>query len=191
MSSGRGILHEELPKAGLSGVINGFQLWVNLPAAEKLSQPRYQEIVAKNIPVYQNEGVQVRVVAGDYAGVQGAVTDIAAQPLYMEVNLDAGMEFSLPVPAGHTLVVYLFEGEALFGKDAKNQGEFVSSVRMVIFENGDHLTVQSGLAAPARFMVMAGAPFHEPIVPYGPFVMNTEAEIQQAFIDLRNGTFVK
>ena len=191
MSSGGGIMHEEMPKAGPSGVINGFQLWVNLPAAEKMSQPRYQEIDAKTIPVVEKEGVGVRVVAGEYEGVQGAVTDIAAQPLYMEVNLDPGADFGLPVPAGHTLVVYLFEGEGIFGLDDAESGAFLTAVSMAIFEDGDNLKIQAGPGAPARFMVMAGRPFHEPIVPYGPFVMNTEAEIQQAFIDLRNGTFVK
>ncbi len=191
MTSGRGIMHEEMPKAGPTGIINGFQLWVNLPAAQKMSQPRYQEVEAPTIPIAEKQGIKVRVIAGEYGGVQGPVTDIAAQPLYMEVNLEPDTEFSLPVPTSHTLVTYLFDGEAVFGLGEDNQGVYVKAVSMVIFEDGDLLKIQAGPGNKARFMVMAGAPFHEPIVPYGPFVMNTEAEIQQAFIDLRSGTFVK
>jgi len=191
MTSGRGILHEEMPKRGPSGVIYGFQLWVNLPAAQKMSRPRYQEVIADSIPQIEKDGVKVRVVAGEYQGVRGPVTDIAAQPLYMDVTLEAGAQFELPIPAGHSAVAYLFEGEGLFGMNEAGQGEFVQSVRMVVFEDGESLSVQAGPAGQARFMLMAGAPFKEPIFPYGPFVMNTQEEIQQALLDLRNGTFVQ
>lgn len=191
MTSGRGIMHEEMPQRGPSGSIKGFQLWVNLPAAEKMSQPRYQEVTADSIPTVENQGVEVRVVAGEYEGVHGPVTEIAAQPLYMDITLDPNAEFNLPVPEGYNLVAYVFEGEGYFGIDEDGQGEFVEAVHMVEFENGDHVTIRTEDDAPVRFMLMAGAPFNEPIVPYGPFVMNTQAEIQQAFQDLRNGTFVQ
>jgi quercetin 2,3-dioxygenase len=141
--------------------------------------------------VVEVNGVSVRMVAGEYAGCQGPVTQIAAQPVYMEVTLQPGAELCLPVPAGHTAVAYLFEGSAWFGLDAAGQGEPVDSVHMVVFDDGDHLRVQAGENESARFMLMAGAPFKEPIFPYGPFVMNTQAEIQQALLDLRNGTFVQ
>jgi len=131
------------------------------------------------------------VVAGEHAGVKGPVTEIAAKPLYMEVNLDPGKQIDLQVPEGHTVVAYLFEGEGLFGLDGDGQGEFVEAVRMVVFEDGDMLSVRAGARSHARFMLMAGAPFKEPIVPYGPFVMNTQEEIMQALADLRNGTFVQ
>jgi quercetin 2,3-dioxygenase len=191
MTSGRGILHEEMPQRGPSGVIMGFQLWVNLPAAQKMSQPRYQEVNAASIPAIADDGVNVRVVAGEYAGVRGPVTEIAASPLYMDVILEPGAEFQLPTPAGHTVVVYLFEGEAWFGMDNTERGEVVPAVRMVVFEDGDTFYAQASPGSPARFMLMAGAPFKEPIFPYGPFVMNTQEEIQQAIRDLRNGTFVQ
>jgi redox-sensitive bicupin YhaK (pirin superfamily) len=191
MTSGRGILHEEMPRRGPQGVIYGFQLWVNLPAAQKMSQPRYQEVIADSIPQIENEGVKVRVVAGEYQGIRGPVTDIAAQPLYMDVTLAPGAQFELPVPAGHSAVAYLFEGEGLFGMDEAGDGEFIQAVRMMVFEDGELLRVQARLSAPARFMLVAGAPFKEPIFPYGPFVMNTQEEIQQALMDLRNGTFVQ
>lgn len=184
MTSGRGILHEEMPRRGPTGVIYGFQLWVNLPAALKMSQPRYQEVSAASIPLVEAGSARVRVVAGEVNGVKGPVTEIAADPLYMDVTLEAGAVFEHAVPLGHTALAYLFEGEALFG------GEFVQAVRMLVFEDGDALRVEAG-NTPARFMLIAGAPFKEPIAPYGPFVMNTREEIQQALADLRNGTFVE
>ena len=104
MTSGRGIMHEEMPKRGPDGVIDGFQLWVNLPAVKKMSQPRYQEIIAENIPVVMDGGIKVRIVAGEYAGVQGPVTEIAAQPLYMDVTLEPESQIQLTVPRGHNAV---------------------------------------------------------------------------------------
>jgi redox-sensitive bicupin YhaK (pirin superfamily) len=191
MTSGRGILHEEMPRRGPSGTIVGFQLWVNLPAAQKMSQPRYQEVSQDSIPAVDKNGIKVRLVAGEYQSVKGPVTEIAARPEYMDVTLEPGTEFELPVPAGHTLVAYVFEGEGLFGLDEAGQGEFIQAVRMVVFDDGERIRVQTGPGSPVRFMLMAGAPFKEPIFPYGPFVMNTQEEIQQALLDLRNGTFVK
>ncbi len=190
MTSGRGILHEEMPRRGTSGAIYGFQLWVNLPAALKMSQPRYQEVSAAEIPCVEKDGVTVRVVAGQVFGVEGPVTEIAAQPLYMDVNLAPGAEFVQAVPAGHTAVAYVFEGRGLFGNGDKGAEESISAVRLARFGDGDHIRVKTESDSSVRFMLMAGAPFNEPIVPYGPFVMNTREEIQQALLDLRNGTFV-
>jgi hypothetical protein len=191
MTSGRGILHEEMPRRGPNGNVIGFQLWVNLPAAQKMSQPRYQEVSVNEIPTARVNGSTVRVVAGEYGGATGPVEEIAAKPLYMDIHLDPGAELSLPVPTGHTAVAYLFEGAARFGLSEDSEGELVSAVRMVVFTDGDHLHIRAGQESQARFMLMTGAPFKEPIVPYGPFVMNTPEEIQQALSDLRNGTFVK
>jgi redox-sensitive bicupin YhaK (pirin superfamily) len=191
MTSGRGILHEEMPRRGPSGLVNGFQLWVNLPAAQKMSAPHYQEVKAASIPVAHLGGASVRVVAGEHGGVAGPVTEIAAGPLYMDVTLGPGEEFRIPTPEGHTVMTYVFEGEGRFGLDDGGEGESVQAVRLVVFEDGDELRVLTAPDSPVRFMLMAGAPFREPIVPYGPFVMNTEEEIRQALADLRNGTFVK
>ena len=190
MTSGRGIMHEEMPQRGPSGIINGFQLWVNLPAARKMSQPRYQEINAESIPTLEKPGVLVRVVAGEFEGVRGPVTEIEAQPLYMDITLEPGAAFYLPVEAGHFAIAYLFEGAVYCGLDDDGRGERVDAVKMLVFDDGDSLGIQAANDERARFMLMAGAPFKEPIAPYGPFVMNTQEEIQQAFIDLRNGTFV-
>ena len=184
MTSGRGILHEEMPQRSEDGNIYGFQLWVNLPARLKMSEPRYQEVSDQTIPVVEKEGAKIRLVAGTIDGISGPVTEIAASPLYMDVQLAPDMNWSQSVPEGHTTVAYVFEGEGVFS------GETVSSVMMIKYEDGDHIHVKTE-NSPARFMLMAGAPFNEPIVPYGPFVMNTEEEIYQAIEDLRAGTFVK
>ena len=191
MTSGRGILHEEMPRRGPSGVVNGFQLWVNLPAAQKMSPPRYQEVSASRIPEVEKAGVKVRVVAGEYEGVKGPVMEIAARPLYMDVALDPGAEIDLPTSETHAVVAYVFEGQGLFDEDGDGQGESVEAVRMVVFGEGERVRSRAGEGSPVRFMLVAGAPFKEPIVPYGPFVMNTEDEIRQALADLRNGTFVQ
>jgi quercetin 2,3-dioxygenase len=189
MTSGRGILHEEMPRRGQSGRVDGFQLWVNLPAAQKMGTPRYQEITAADIPLLKQDGVAVRVVAGEYAGVRGPATEIAAQPFYMDVSLEPGAVFSQTVPEQHTVVAYLFEGEILVDAQQDDQKTSVAAVRLIVFSEGDQVRITAGSSRPARFMFFAGAPFREPIVPYGPFVMNTEAEIRQTMIDLRSGTF--
>lgn len=184
MTSGRGILHEEMPQRSEDGNIYGFQLWVNLPARLKMSEPRYQEVSDQTIPVVEKDGVKIRLVAGIVDSVTGPVTEIAAAPLYMDVQLAPDMDWTLPVPEGHTAVAYVFKGEAVFS------GKTVASVMMIKYEDGDHIHVKTE-NSPVRFMLMAGAPFKEPIVPYGPFVMNTEEEIRQTLADLKNGTFVK
>jgi len=184
MTSGRGILHEEMPRRSENGNIYGFQLWVNLPAAQKMSQPRYQEVSSGEIPVVEEDGVTVRVVAGELNGTRGPVTEINAAPLYMDVKLAPASKFILPIPSGHTVLAYVFEGTGEFGD------QVVESVSMVVFnDDGSQIEVKSETGV--QFMLIAGAPFKEPIVPYGPFVMNTVEEIQQTIQELRNGTFIK
>lgn len=184
MSSGRGILHEEMPRRGPSGAIYGFQLWVNLPSHLKMSEPRYQEVSSSTIPMYEKDGVKIRIVAGTIDGISGPVEDIAAAPLYMDVQLDLDKAWTFDIPAGHTALAYVFQGEGIFS------GETVEAVKLIRFADGDCITVKTE-NNPVRFMLIAGAPFQEPIVPYGPFVMNTIEEIQQTLKELRNGTFIK
>ncbi len=195
MTSGRGILHEEMPKRGASGDIYGFQLWVNLPAAQKMSQPRYQEVNSSTIPVIEKDGATIRLVAGEVDGIRGPVTEIAASPLYMDVKLAPASRFIYPIPSGHTALAYVFDGVGEFANDSSTGSgrEIVESVSMVVFnDNGDQIEVRSDAAGRGvQFMLIAGAPFKEPIVPYGPFVMNTVEEIQQTIQELRNGTFIK
>jgi redox-sensitive bicupin YhaK (pirin superfamily) len=183
MTAGGGILHEEMPRRGPDGVIDGFQLWVNLPAAQKMIQPRYQGVIAADIPVAKGPGWQARVVAGKVSDISGPVTEIAADPLYLEVAMLPNAEFDLVIPDTHTVIAYVFDGQATFGEQE------VVAVKLVVFGQGNQIKVKTGDKT-VRFMLMAGAPIGEPIVPYGPFVMNTRAEIEQALVDLRNGTFV-
>jgi redox-sensitive bicupin YhaK (pirin superfamily) len=183
MTAGGGILHEEMPRRGPDGSIFGFQLWVNLPAAQKLSRPRYQEVSAATIPILERGPARLRLVAGELDGAPGPVTEIAARPIYMDVSLAPQAEFVQSIPDGHTALAYVFEGAGIFA------GERVAPVKMVSFGEAGSLQVQTE-ADPVRFMLIAGLPFREPIVPYGPFVMNTREEIQQALQDLRAGTFV-
>jgi len=184
MTSGRGILHEEMPRRGPDGTMYGFQLWVNLPADLKMVAPRYQEVNAESIPAYEEGGVKLRVVAGTANGITGPVTEIAAAPLYLDARLAPDTEFVQPLPAEHTALAYVFEGEAIFGDQTQR------AVRMLKFGPGDHIRVRTESSA-VRFMLIAGRPFGEPIAPYGPFVMNTREEIQQALMELRNGTFIR
>ncbi len=184
MTSGRGILHEEMPRRGPNGNIYGFQLWVNLPSHLKMTEPRYQEVSAATIPTYEQDGIRIRVVAGEVEGVKGPVTEIAASPLYLDLQLGPDKEWFQPIPSGHTALAYVFQGEGVFA------GEPISAVKLLKFTDGDYLNVKTE-NHPVRFMLMAGAPFKEPIVPYGPFVMNTLEEIQQTLAELRNGTFIK
>jgi len=184
MTSGRGILHEEMPRRGPSGKIYGFQLWVNLPKRLKMTEPRYQEVNAESIPTYEKDGVSIRVVAGKVNKVLGPVTEIAASPLYIDIQIAPDQEFIQPIPSEHTLIAYVFEGEAVFS------GQTIEAVRMVKFDDGESIRVKTE-NSPVRFMLMSGAPFKEPVAPYGPFVMNTMDEIQQTLIELRNGTFIK
>ncbi len=184
MSSGGGIMHEEMPSRGPSGKVDGFQLWVNLPAKLKWSQPRYQEVTEEDIPSVEQDGVTVRVVAGEAFNTPGVVKDIAAEPSYMDVTIAAGKSFQLAIPQGHTCFIYLFEGEAVIDE------ALVPAVNMVIFEDGESIAVQATSESHARFLLAAGAPLREPIAPYGPFVMNTQAEIQEALSDLRSGKFI-
>jgi quercetin 2,3-dioxygenase len=184
MTAGGGILHEEMPRRGPDGIIDGFQLWVNLPALQKMIRPRYQGVNAINIPTAKGPGWYARVVAGEVGSVRGPVTEISANPLYLEVSMESGSELKLPVIEELTALAYIFEGEGIF------RDKEVAAVKLVVFGKGDEIEIRT-LDSPVRFMLMAGAPFGEPIAPYGPFVMNTREEIEQALADLRNGTFVQ
>ncbi len=184
MTAGRGILHEEMPRLSDEKNIFGFQLWVNLPAAQKMTSPRYQEVKENQIPIVESAGMQVRIIAGTYAQVEGPVKEIAADPLYLDVSLQPGTTFTQAVPQGHTALAYVFSGSGL----AADQS--INSPQMIIFEDGDSVTFRSESEA-MRFVLIAGAPFEEPIVPYGPFVMNTREEILETLAELKDGTFIQ
>ena len=190
MTAGSGIMHEEMPQA-TQGRLEGFQLWVNLPANLKMTRPRYQDVRSDRIPeVHREDGVVIRVIAGTENRVQGAVTDIYADPIYLDVSVPAGITFSQPVVRGYNAFAYVFAGEGRFGVTGENQGVLVGHPRLVVLDDGDHVAVRAE-AQSVRFLLVSGKPLREPIARYGPFVMNTPEEIQQALQDLRNGTFVK
>ncbi len=189
MTAGRGIMHEEMPQVRPEG-IEGFQLWVNLPAKLKMTKPRYQEIRSGKIPEIKREhGVTIRVITGAVDGVSGPVTGIAANPIYLDVLVPAQASFTQPIDRGHTAFAYLFEGEATFSRDDHKEGPRISHPRLVVFGDGDHVKVSTG-QTPVRFLLVSGKPLHEPIARYGPFVMNTREEIEQTLLELRKGTFV-
>lgn len=189
MTSGRGIMHEEMPQR--SPRIDGFQLWVNLPASQKMIVPRYQDVSAARIPLWKGEnGVEIRVIAGAVGPIRGAVTDISADPTYIDVLLPAGATFKHPIPRGHSAFAYLFEGEATFGFTSDVDGTSARAPKMLILDDGDFLSVRTGPQA-ARFLVVSGRPLNEPIARYGPFVMNTEEEIRETLRELREGTFIR
>ena len=190
MTAGGGIMHEEMPQPG-QGEMIGFQLWVNLPARLKMTTPRYQDITSNQIPeVARDNGVKIRIIAGQVDGVRGAVSEIYADPSYLDVSIPANGSFSHPVEKGHTAFVYIFEGRGYFGTGENAAGNSISQPGLVILSNGDY--TQAGAAnEPVRFLLVSGKPLNEPIARYGPFVMNTQEEIQQALEDLKNGTFVR
>jgi len=187
MTASGGILHEEMPQP-VEGQLAGFQLWVNRPARLKMMKPRYQEIASAHIPeVVRADGSRIRVIAGEVDGVRGAVTDIVADPTYLDVSLAPRSLFSQPVERGHAAFVYVFEGEGSLGEQP---GQAVRALKMAVLGDGDLVEVRTA-ERPVRFLLVSGRPLGEPIARYGPFVMNTMDEIEQAQRDLRNGTFVR
>ena len=190
MTAGSGILHEEMPKVGPRR-LNGFQVWVNLPARLKMTRPRYQDVAAAKIPeLVRPDGVVVRVVAGEVDGVRGAVKEIAADPEYLDVAMPAHRAFEQPVPRGHTALAYVFEGEVSFGEVSDARHGPIAATRLVVLADGDVVRARTG-ERPGRFLLLSGRPLGEPVARYGPFVMNTPEEIQEALRELRDGRFIR
>jgi redox-sensitive bicupin YhaK (pirin superfamily) len=186
MTAGRGIIHSEMPRQ-TEGLMWGFQLWVNLPASDKMLSPRYQDIAPERVPeVSTEEAARVRVVAGEAAGATGPVTGIVTEPLYLDVALDAGGRFTQPVPDGHNAFAYVFEGEVTFTGGDGPDGERVASGHLAVLAEGDAVEARAA-QAPGRFLLVAARPLGEPVARHGPFVMNTREEIHQAVRDFQEG----
>jgi quercetin 2,3-dioxygenase len=180
MTAGRGVIHSELPEQS-EGRIEGFQLWLNLPAKDKMNAPWYRDIQSHDVPQWQGASVTARVIAGATHGVQGAVQRGGTEPLYLDLHLDAAASFEQPLPAMHNAFVYVYRGSLSVGE------QLVPTQRMAILGNvGDGVRVTAG-AEGARAILIAGKPLKEPIVQYGPFVMNTQQEIFKAVEDFRAG----
>ncbi|MGD8859347.1 MAG: pirin family protein [Myxococcales bacterium] len=188
MTAGRGIVHSEMPRQE-QGLMWGFQLWVNLPARDKMCEPRYQDIPPDAVPeVALDGGGVVRVIAGEHEGTPGAVGGIAVAPTYLDVRLPAEASLRLDVPASHQGFVYVYEGEGHFGGDDGGAGTRVSPQQLGVLGEGEHLQVEAGSEG-VRFLLVAGKPIREPIARYGPFVMNTKSEILRAVQDFQSGRF--
>lgn len=184
MTAGRGVIHSEIPQQE-DGVMEGFQLWLNLPARDKMMAPWYRDFKAADLPKLTTEqGVAVTVIAGDSHGVGGAVTRETTAPLYLDIHLPAGTRFEQAVPAGHNAFVYVYRGEVSIA------GQTVPVQRMALLANSpeaDGVVIEA--SADAKVLLIAGQPLGEPIAQYGPFVMNTQQEIYQALSDMRDGRF--
>jgi len=189
MTAGSGIIHQEMPKGTPDGRMGGFQLWANLPATHKMMDPRYRGVMAAEIPVVALEGgATAKVVAGRAGGVQGPVRDIVTDPLYLDVMLPAQSLLSYPVSPDHTVLVYVIDGKAYF--DPRRDDFIVDSHNLILYSTGDRLEITT-LEDPVRFLLFAGKPIREPIAWYGPIVMNTQQELNTAFAEYQNGTFIK
>jgi quercetin 2,3-dioxygenase len=187
MTAGRGIMHEEMPQVRPEGVA-GFQLWVNLPAKQKMIAPRYQNISANEIAeIRRDDGATIRVIAGTVDGVTGPIGGIAAEPTYLDVSVASHGSFSLPTPRGHSAFAYVFEGQGRFGADDRR---IIAAPHLVVWDDDGSVEVRAD-QSPVRFLLVAGKPLNEPIARHGPFVMNTREEIEQTLGELRDGTFIK
>lgn len=184
MTAGKGVIHSEIPEQS-EGLMEGFQLWLNLPAPNKMAEPWYRDFACSEIPEYRGaDGVVVRVIAGEYNGVRGAVQRPVTEPVYLDVHVPAGANFATVIPTTHNVFIYAYRGTA------EIQGAKVESKRMAVLQNSasaDGVKVHALEAV--RFILVAGKPLNEPIVQYGPFVMNTQEQIHQALDDYRNGRF--
>ena len=186
MTAGRGIVHSEMPEQE-EGRMRGFQLWVNLPAREKMTAPKYQEYGPDRFPeVDAAPGVRAKVIAGEVAGVRGPIEQPATQPTYLDLRLGAGDRYQHSLPAGHTAFAYVYEGSARLG-----DGQAAATVQareLAVLGEGEVVQVE-GREAGTRLILVAGQPLREPVARYGPFVMNTQAELRQAFEDYQAGRF--
>jgi redox-sensitive bicupin YhaK (pirin superfamily) len=210
MTAGRGILHQEMPKGDEQGRMHGFQLWANLPSSLKMTAPRYQDIKGADVPeAVDDDGTRVRVVCGDYGGKSGPVDGVAADPRYLDISVPPGVFKRLKVETTRNAFAYVFAGSGRF-RDASDPqavrtdyvgtpaaagaqpgaADVIGNRSLVLFDRGDEVVVQAGDEG-IRFLLVSGQPIEEPVAWYGPIVMNTKAELQQAFDELNRGTFIR
>lgn len=205
MTAGSGIIHQEMPKGDASGRMEGFQLWANLPAAEKMMSPRYRDVKSNDIPVITLENdVQIKIICGTVNKIHGPVQDIMIDPEYLDITVPAHTVYEHPVKPGHTVFAYVIAGQGYFCKEKKPfiyeaEGEnsfdmetdpLASNGTLILFEDGRSVHIETGDAS-IRFLLISGKPLNEPIAWHGPIVMNNQAELQLAFDEYRAGTFLK
>lgn len=205
MTAGSGIIHQEMPKGDPAGQMHGFQLWANLPSALKMTPPRYQEVKTRDIPeITDDDGTHVRVVCGSFWGKTGPVDGIAADPIYLDVSVSPGRRKTLPVEMKRQAFAYVFAGSGKFCNASGPLAVLTEVVKwadtnppveadnrsLILFDRGDEVTVQAGDDG-IRFLLVSGKPLEEPVAWYGPIVMNTQEQLQQAFTELQEGKFLK
>jgi redox-sensitive bicupin YhaK (pirin superfamily) len=205
MTAGSGIIHQEMPKGDPAGRMHGFQLWGNLPSALKMTSPRYQEVKSADIPeIIDDDGTHVKVVSGKFWGKSGPVDGVAADPIYLDVSVSPGKRKALPVETTRHAFAYVFAGNGKFCNASGPLAVPTEAIKwldtnppveaenrsLVLFDRGDEVTVQAGDDG-IRFLLVSGKPLEEPVAWYGPIVMNTQQQLQQAFTELQEGTFLK
>jgi len=205
MTAGSGILHQEMPHGDPQGRMHGFQLWANLPSSLKMTAPRYQDVSSRDIPeVTDDDGTRIRVVCGSFWGETGPVDGIAADPRYLDVWVPPGQRKTLPVEMHRHAFAYVFDGDGNFRDASQPRGIRTETVgpadaataadagnrSLVLFDNGDEVTVQAGEKG-IRFLLVSGKPIEEPVAWYGPIVMNTQEQLRQAYAELQQGNFIK
>ena len=205
MTAGSGIVHQEMPKGRADGMMWGFQLWANLPAADKMMEPRYRDVQSRQIPeVALKNGVRIKVICGEVEGTKGPVQDIVTDPQYLDVSVPPGTSFKRTVPQGHTVLAYVVEGKGYFEPERDPYGYEVSgrnyfdfkrdclleTESLVMYGSGEELAITTEKEA-VRFLLISGKPIGEPVAWYGPIVMNTQEELRIAFDEYRRGTFLK
>lgn len=206
MTAGSGIMHQEMPKGDASGKMHGFQLWANLPSDLKMTSPRYQDISGSDIPeIIDDDGTIVRVVVGEFWGKKGPVDGIASEPQYLDITVPAGKKKSFKIDTYRSAFAYIFDGSGTFRDASRPFGVLVEKEvegnelhlrdmtgdrTLVVFDKGDEVTVQAGEHG-IRFLLVSGKPIQEPVAWHGPIVMNTRQELEQAFHELRNGSFIR
>jgi redox-sensitive bicupin YhaK (pirin superfamily) len=205
MTAGSGILHQEMPKGDAMGRMHGFQLWANLPSALKMTAPRYQDVMSTDIPeVTDDDGTRVRVICGSFWGQTGPVEGVSADPRYLDVSVPPGRRKRLAVESSRHAFAYVFAGSGTFRDASEPRAVQTESVTaggavlrsdiadrsLVLFDSGDEVTVQAGDEG-IRFLLVSGKPIEEPVAWYGPIVMNSQEQLQQAYAELRNGSFIK
>ena len=186
MTAGSGIVHQEMPKA-YEGNMRGFQLWANLPKKDKMTRPRYRDIRAGSMPEVKGEGYRLKIICGEYGGVEGPAQDIIIKPWFFDVKAEPGAEFSLKVRPEDNVLCCVFEGAGFFDKEKSRE---LNPGQLAVLEGGDRLACSASKEG-MRFMLIAGKPLNEPVAWSGPIVMNTESELRRAFEEYRKGTFIK
>ena len=205
MTAGSGIIHQEMPKGNEQGILQGLQLWANLPASDKMMPPRYREVLHHDIPEVQlNEGITIKVIAGEVANTQGPVKDIRIDPEYLAISIPAGVQYKHEVKNGHTVFAYVLEGEGYFeesdgshdfDQDSETDSipelqDLVGPKNIVLYEEGNQVQITADKKE-LRLLLISGKPLGEAVAWYGPIVMNTEGDIRKAFEEYQNGTFIK